>query len=85
MQRLRPHHRVAREVERADLVALAFGDRNAHVEPARLLVGRVAQHPQLGGADDRLDVAAIAIVFGHLRCVIVELRFLVVARSGDEG
>src|SRR5262249_40921880 len=57
---------VAGDVEVADLIPRSFGDRNPHLDPAGLLVLGVAQDLQLGNADVRPDVPAVAVVLDDL-------------------
>src|SRR5580765_157887 len=76
---------VARDVEVADLVALALVDRNPEFDPTGLLVVGVAQHLELGHADVGANVAAVAVERLNLLRVVVELRFLIRAVVADDG
>ena len=77
-------HRVASDVERADLVARTFRDRNPQLDPAGLLVVGVLEHLQLRGADVGAQVAVVAVVGDDLLGVLVELGFLVGAAVADQ-
>ena len=74
---------VAVERDLADAVALAFGERDAQLDPARVLVLGVFERLDLRLPDARLDVALFAVVGFDLLGVFFELRFLEGAAAGD--
>ncbi len=77
-------HRVAGDVERADLVARTFRDRNPQLDPTGFLVVGILEHLQLRRADVGAQVAVVAIVGDDLLGVLVELGFLVGAAVADQ-
>src|SRR5262249_2501883 len=73
------------ELDIADSVATPFGDRDAQLDVARLLVLRIAEELLFRDADVRADVPALAVVRHDLVGVLVELRLLERAAPGDPG
>ena len=84
-QRVGLHDVVAREIERADAVPLALGDRHAQLDPARRGVVGVLDHLDRGLPHLRRDVALFPVVVEDVLRVLGELLFLVRPPARDEG
>ena len=83
-QKLRPHARVALEIERPEGVLRPLGDRNSNLDPLCLTVLGVLQDFQLRLSHTDAGVATIVVVVGDLVRILLELGSVVRSGTGDE-